>query len=114
MVGAGEALTKGDDGRRRRRRKAIDDGRWRWRRRWQKRRQDDNEHEKIRKTAEAQQARRSSGVGRKHAEKWGRSCLFFDEARRGGFYTRVGDMTSTLRGERVARKNEYERIRNLP
>ena len=50
----------------------------------------------------------ASGVGRGHTrekrEEWGRSYLAFDEARRGGFYSRVGDMTSILRGERVARE----------
>ena len=77
---------------------------------------DNNKHEKIRKTAVAQQAhsRRASDEAHTRGENGAAVALTFDKARRGGFYTRVGDMTSILRGQRLASKIEYERMRIVP
>ena len=69
---------------------------------------------KIRKTVAAQQAHKTSHGRKAHRNErreWGRSCLAFDKARRGGFYTRFGKMTSTLQDQWVAMKNKYERMK---
>jgi len=59
---------------------------------------DNNKHKKIRKTAVAQQARSCWVSDKAHTrgENGAAVALTFDKARHGGFYMRVGDMTSIL------------------
>jgi len=77
---------------------------------------DNNKHKKIRKMAVAQQAcsRQVSDEAHTRGENGAAVALTFDKARRGGFYTRVGNMTSILQGQRLASKIEYKRMRIVP